>query len=561
MPKAHPISQRRHLSLPRPLIPMTRATTRQQCPGDIEDVVVVGAGLSGLSAGLRLLASGKHVTIVEADDIVGGRCRTETLESAHGPFEADTGASVLTMSDLINVAIAAVGINPYELQLPDGRRWSVRKLSPAYTGQFASGRYLRMFADRDAMHKELIRFAQDKYSCAADDFRIRKLIEGYDQHRQWAANMFTLSYEHFLASDFDGLLDLVSTPAATSSLGRLLAAGAFKHLGPTTHKHIADAEVERMLTFQALYAGEAPAKALGVYSVISHMDCTMGVYYPEYSIGDAAEFMALAFQKAGGELRLGTQVTGLELDGEHVRTVHIAGCEPLHPDAVISTVDIGITANWVGKSSALRKARFSPSAVVLHGTIPTKVSDHWHHSQHHTLSFGEQWSETFRRITAKAGKGQLMMDPCLLITRPGQSAAHRIRTHQGVCYEPLSILAPTPNLKSAPVDWNAIQEGYIQELLLELENRGFTGLVDNFSIARVDTPQTYAEKYHYGDGSPFSLAHNFRQTGPFRPRNYPAFGIDNLVLAGCGTTPGVGIPTVLLSGALAARRITGGGVR
>ena len=57
-------------------------------------------------------------------------------------------------------------------------------------------------------------------------------------------------------------------------------------------------------------------------------------------------------------------------------------------------------------------------------------------------------------------------------------------------------------------------------------------------------------------GTPFSLAHTFAQTGPFRPRNLVP-GLDNAVLAGCGTTPGVGIPPVLISGRLAAQRVTG----
>lgn len=57
-------------------------------------------------------------------------------------------------------------------------------------------------------------------------------------------------------------------------------------------------------------------------------------------------------------------------------------------------------------------------------------------------------------------------------------------------------------------------------------------------------------------GHPFSAAHTFAQTGPFRPRNLVR-GTANAVLAGCGTTPGVGVPTVLLSGKLAAARITG----
>ena len=61
-------------------------------------------------------------------------------------------------------------------------------------------------------------------------------------------------------------------------------------------------------------------------------------------------------------------------------------------------------------------------------------------------------------------------------------------------------------------------------------------------------------------GTPFSLAHTVAQTGPFRPRNLVR-GLTNVVLAGCGTTPGVGIPPVLISGRLAAQRITGPATR
>ena len=57
-------------------------------------------------------------------------------------------------------------------------------------------------------------------------------------------------------------------------------------------------------------------------------------------------------------------------------------------------------------------------------------------------------------------------------------------------------------------------------------------------------------------GTPFALAHTFGQTGPFRPAN-TVRGVDNVVLAGSSTVPGVGVPTALISGRLAADRITG----
>ena len=91
-----------------------------------------------------------------------------------------------------------------------------------------------------------------------------------------------------------------------------------------------------------------------------------------------------------------------------------------------------------------------------------------------------------------------------------------------------------------------------------LEARGYHGISGAFEIAHVDTPATWAAQ-GMGAGSPFAAAHTFPQTGPFRRRNLVA-GLANVVLAGSGTTPGVGVPTALLSGRLAAARITGPGV-
>ena len=55
-------------------------------------------------------------------------------------------------------------------------------------------------------------------------------------------------------------------------------------------------------------------------------------------------------------------------------------------------------------------------------------------------------------------------------------------------------------------------------------------------------------------GTPFALAHTLMQSGPFRPRNVDK-RVPGLFFAGSGTTPGVGIPMVLISGKLAAQRV------
>jgi phytoene desaturase len=88
-----------------------------------------------------------------------------------------------------------------------------------------------------------------------------------------------------------------------------------------------------------------------------------------------------------------------------------------------------------------------------------------------------------------------------------------------------------------------------------LEHRGYTGFRGGVRVMHMVTPHDWAAQ-GLPAGTPFSAAHTFRQTGPFRAGNVdPRLG--NVVYAGCGTRPGVGVPMVVISGKLAAERISG----
>ncbi len=202
-----------------------------------------------------------------------------------------------------------------------------------------------------------------------------------------------------------------------------------------------------------------------------------------------------------------------------------------------------------------RGLRASPSAVVAHGTVPAAVAARWPVQAHHVIEFGQAWDRTFAEITARRGRGKLMSDPSLLLTRPALTDSNLFVTRGGERHEPFSVLAPCPNLSAAPLDWPRLGPAYLHELLTVLDARGYRGITEHFAVDRLDTPRTWSDQGMLA-GTPFSAAHLFRQTGPFRPSNFPRSS-DNVVIAGCGTTPGVGVPTALLSGKLAANRIAG----
>lgn len=559
------------------------STPRRTISGRTDRIVVVGAGLSGLAAGVLLAGSGRSVTVVERENHVGGRAATETVSTPLGDVRIDTGATVVTMPWLVDEILASVGLSTSDLA-PD---FSYQRLSPAYHALFSSGRHLDVFAEEatqeatvggdSRMDHEIRRFARGKFddthhhTCnASRDGFTESRVNGVRGYRRWARSMFDACFSDLMNADFDSVWDLVRPRESARSLARVARRGGFGSLGRAAEHYISDDELRKVFSFQALYAGVPPKKARAVYATISHMDTGMGVFYPirgpqGSGVGTLCDILAAALKQSGGELMLNTQVTSLacashgssRTNADKINEV-VTTQGTLPADVVITTCDIP-ELNAISGRQGRRTMRWSPSAFVMHGAIPREVARHWP-GGHHTISFGNEWDRTFLEITAPHGRGRLMSDPSLLVTRPACSAPDLISTSTTsphVPIEPVSVLAPCPNTESATINWTSLSSSYQKDLLSILEDRGFDGIHESFSVGKVDTPDTWSA-LGLGAGTPFAPAHLFQQTGPFRFRNFPVRSFSNLIHAGSSTTPGVGVPTVILSGALAAARITRG---
>ncbi|MFJ4408521.1 phytoene desaturase [Streptomyces sp. NPDC088910] len=486
--------------------------------GRTDHVVVVGAGLSGLSAALHLLGAGRRVTVVERAALPGGRAgRIE-----RGGYRIDTGPTVLTMPDLVAEAFAAVGETMTD-------RLDLIALHPAYRALFADGSRLDVHTGAEAMEAEIERFAGP-----AD-------AAGYRRLRRWLTDLYAVQMRRFIDANFDSPLQLVHP-----DLARLAALGGFGRLDARIGDFVSDERLRRVFTFQALYAGVPPARALAAYAVIAYMDTVAGVYFPRGGMHALPRAMADAAADAGADFRYGQDVTRLERSGDRITAV-VTDQDRIACDAVVLTPDLPVAYRLLGRTP--RRAvplRHSPSAVILHaGTDRT-----WPELAHHTISFGAAWKDTFHELTRA---GTLMSDPSLLITRPTATDPRLAPPGKHLHY----VLAPCPNTAIGPDAraWGELSPRYRDSLLAELERRGLTGIGAAIEEESLVTPADWTADGHAA-GTPFSAAHTFAQTGPFRPRNLVR-GTENAVLAGCGTTPGVGVPTVLISGKLAAARVTG----
>ena len=485
--------------------------------GPTDHVVVVGAGLAGLSAALRLAGAGRKVTVVERESVPGGR---NGLLNKEG-FAFDTGPSVLTMPDLIADALACVGE-----ELED---WlNLVPLKPLYRAFYHDGSQLDVHADTNQMQEEIARSISPAEAI------------GYGKYVDFVTKLYKYEMNDFIDRNIDSPLNLL-----TPNLARLIALGGFRKLAPKVNQFLKDPRTQKVYSFQAMYAGVSPQQALAIYAVIAYMDSVNGVFFPKGGMHAVPRALAGAATKHGVVFKYNTTVTALERSNGRATAVITQDGERIPCDVVVLNPDLPVAWQELldGQPRSVKRLKYSPSCV----TLLVGSNKSYDHLAHHNIHFGQSWDGVFDELIKKK---TLMSDPSILVTVPSKDDPNLAPPGKNSYY----VLFPTPNL-SAGIDWEKTGPKYRDEMIRALEARGYTGFGGGIEVEQLTTPLDWKNQ-GMEQGAPFASAHTFFQTGPFRPRNL-AKGYENIVFAGSGTQPGVGVPMVLISGRLAAERIVG----
>ena len=483
-------------------------------------VAVVGAGLGGLSAACHLAGRGHDVTVVERAEVPGGRAGILEL----GGFRFDTGPTVLTMTGLLADTFAAAGadIDEHLRLLP---------VDPMYRACFSDGSELRVRHGRAAMTAEI------HAVCGPAE------ADAFGRFCDWLGELYRLELPHFIDRNFDSPLSLARPLAPLVQLVRM---GGLRKLSRVVGSYFDDPRLQKLFSFQSMYAGLSPFEALAVYCVITYMDTVEGVWFPEGGIHAVARGLATAAEKRGVSFRYGESVDRVVRTrgtSGAVTGLRLTGGELVRADAVVLNPDVATAYRQflpeVPAPRVARRGRYSPSCAVwlagVRGALPAGAA-------HHNIHFGADWDGAFRALLHD---GTRMPDPSILVTSPSHTEA----SFAPAGCTSLYVLEPVPNL-DGNLDWTVERAHLHDDLTRRVAALGYPTDVE---VERFTDPLDW-EQQGMERGTPFSLAHLFRQTGPFRPDNIDR-RVPGLVLVGSGTVPGVGVPMVLLSGRLAAERV------
>ena len=480
--------------------------------------VVIGAGLGGLAAAMRLGAKGYRVTVIDKLDVPGGR-GSAIWQDGH---RFDLGPTIVTVPQVFRELWAACG-RDFDADV------KLVPMDPFYEIVFPDGERFRACQDTEKMRAEVARLSPSD-------------LEGYDRFLKDSERRYWFGFEELGRKPMNKWWDLVKVLHIFGLLR------ADKSVYAHAASRVKDERLRMALSFHPLFIGGDPFNVTSMYILVSYLEKEFGVHYAMGGVAAIAQAMADVVAWQGGTLRMDTEVDEILVEKHRATGVRLASGEVVKADIVVSNADSGFTYNrllrnhrrWRWTDEALAKKRWSMGLFVWYfGTNGTRGM--WKDVGHHTVLNGPRYRDLVHEIFFDQNK--LADDMSLYIHRPSVTDPSAAPEGDDTFY----ALSPVPNLHSDdPVDWQAHGERYRQMVQDFMEEKLLPGLGDRISTSRVFTPDTFRDRYLSPYGAGFSLEPRIFQSANFRPHNISE-EVEGLYLVGAGTHPGAGLPSVITS--------------
>ncbi len=463
-------------------------------------VVVIGAGLGGLGAAMRLQGQGYDVTVVESRDKPGGRA----YQLRDGDFTWDTGPSLITMPWVLEETFAAGGLDL-------ASEVTMRRLDPMYRIMWSqTDQHFDFSDDRDRLKSEMAKFST-RDAARLDDF-LDALKPIYEQ------GILAAGRKAFLNSkDFAALLPM------------MLKLDAARPLYSFVSRFFEHPRIREAFSFHSLFIGGDPYRVPAIYGALVYLQVLDGGWYADGGVYSLVEAMARPL-----DVRCGDGVERIEHTGKRVTGVVTRGGERIPADVVISNADVLRTHELVGRRAPLRKLRPTMSAFLLY----VGTSRQFPELLHHTLLVSDGYRDFIRNVTRGF---ELPKAFSTYLHAPS-------RTEAGMAApggDSIAALLPVPNLR-AGIDWERAADRLRDALVSDMEKTfGLTGLDASITVEHRMTPLDFERDLGAVWGNAFALEPTLQQSAYFRQPNRDR-SLTGLYFVGGGTHPGAGIPGVLM---------------
>ncbi|MFO8050751.1 MAG: phytoene desaturase family protein [Thermoplasmatota archaeon] len=483
-----------------------------------KEIIVVGAGIGGMTVAALLSKEGYGVKVVEKNDQPGGR---EIVHKDKG-FAFDMGPSWYLMPEVFEDLFGEFGKKPSDY-------YDLVRLDPSYRVFLGDGKKLDISAD--------LRKNMELFDSMEKDGG-RKLKE----YLESASYQYKVAMSEFINKEYRSIFDFLNK--------KLVLEGTklhvFDSLDGYAKKFIENPDLRKILEYTIVFLGGTPQKSPAMYALMSHVDFKLGVWYPMEGMGKLSRSFHKLCREQGVEFVFDEEVkeilvkegkaTGVRTEkGTYQSDMVIVNADYAHSE--IELLDKGSRSYseryWNKKSIA-------PSCVLIYVGLDKKVEG----LQHHNLYLSSNWDEHFRTIFDKPAWPK---DPSYYICCPSKTDDSVAPEGQ----ENLFFLVP---VAAGLDDTDEIRERYYEDTLKHLEGVLGEPILDHVVSKRIVTHRDFSSLYNSYKGTALGLAHTLRQTAVFRPSHYSK-KVKDLYYTGQYTHPGIGVPMVVISSKILAGEI------
>jgi phytoene desaturase len=483
-------------------------------------VVVIGAGIGGITAAAHLARAGLHVTVVEKHAQPGGRCS----RLARDGHRFDIGPTLLVMPRLYEAEFGALGTSLRE-------RLDLRPVDPTYRLVFDDGSDLSLTADRASMRSQLEAIEPGSF-------------DGLQRYLREGGRHYPLVVDKLVNREFRGWTDLVSLDSVRLFLGVKPLVHHYRNMGG----YVRAPRLKSALTFQDLYVGLSPFEAPATMSFLAYTELAHGVWYPMGGMYSVVEALVDIARASGVEFTFNAPVTEITTGGDRARGVRLADGSGIDADVVLANADLP----WVyrhllppdGTAARLSRKAYSCSTVSFFWGTDRRYES----LGPHTLFLADDYRRNFDDIVRDH---TLPANPSLYVHAPARLDPSMAPPGR----DTLTAIVPVGHLRDdGSEDWDALRERARDHVFRRLASIGITDIRERITFEEAYTPVTWAQRHNLEKGATHGLAHRLAQMACFRPANRHR-RYRNLYFVGASTHPGTGVPCAMVSGRQVAGRI------
>ena len=487
--------------------------------------IVIGAGLGGLSAAMRLGAKGYRVTVLDRLDRTGGRGSS----ISKGGHRFDLGPTILTVPQVFRELWADCGRD-------FDRDVDLRPVDPYYELRWDDGSHMRVRQDENAMRAEVNRLSPQD-------------MKGYEAFLEDSRKRYEFGFEGLGRRPMNKIMDLVR------ELPGFVRLRADRSVYAHAASRVKDPRLRMALSFHPLFIGGDPTHVTSMYILVSHLEKAFGVHYVMGGVQALSDAMMRVIEAQGGSVVLQQDVDEIIVQGGTATGVRTVDGKIWSSDIVVSNADPGHTYSKLLRNlpkkrwsdRRLSRSRWSMGLFVWYfGTKGT--ASKWQDVGHHTILNGPRYRGLLHDIFMKR---HLADDMSIYLHRPSVTDPTCAPEGDDTFY----ALSPVPNLFGKDVvDWDNYTEIYRRKLAAVLDEKLIPGFEAHLSESEIFTPKTFERRYLSPYGAGFSLEPRIFQSAWFRPHNISE-DVGNLYVVGAGTHPGAGIPSVVTSSEVLAQLV------